>query len=180
MPAEPGSTARFRIREQIKARMDDRFGLLTAGDRSAAPRQQTLRATIEWSHELLDPAERVLFRRLSVFAGWSLEMAEQVCADDEIPAGDVLGLLAALVDKSLVGTEPAVLGQVRYRMLDTIRNTRPSAWPRPARPARSSTGCATTACGPRSITGPSGWRGSRPPGRTGWTPCAGTTSRRAT
>ncbi len=117
------AAARVRVLspEQIKARMDDRFGLLTAGDRSAAPRQQTLRATIEWSHELLDPAERILFRRLSVFAGWSLEMAEQVCADDEIPAGDVLGLLAALVDKSLVGTEPAVLGQVRYRMLDTIR-----------------------------------------------------------
>ena len=117
------AAARVRVLspEQIKARMDDRFGLLTAGDRSAAPRQQTLRATIEWSHELLDPAERVLFRRLSVFAGWSLEMAEQVCAGDGIPAGDVLGLLAALVDKSLVGTEPAVLGQVRYRMLDTIR-----------------------------------------------------------
>jgi len=117
------AAARVRVLspEQIKARMDDRFGLLTAGDRTAAPRQQTLRATIEWSHELLDPAERILFRRLSVFAGWSLEMAEQVCADDEIPAGDVLGLLAALVDKSLVGTEPAVLGQVRYRMLDTIR-----------------------------------------------------------
>ena len=117
------AAARVRVLspEQIKARMDDRFGLLTAGDRTAAPRQQTLRATIEWSHELLDPAERILFRRLSVFAGWSLEMAEQVCADDEIPAGDVLGLLAALVDKSLAGTEPAVLGQVRYRMLDTIR-----------------------------------------------------------
>jgi len=117
------AAARVRVLspEQIKARMDDRFGLLTAGDRSAAPRQQTLRATIEWSHELLDPAERILFRRLSVFAGWSLEMAEQVCADDEIPARDVLGLLAALVDKSLVVPEPAVLGQARYRMLDTIR-----------------------------------------------------------
>jgi len=117
------AAARVRVlsAEQIRARMDDRFGLLTAGDRSAAPRQQTLRATIEWSHELLAPDERILFRRLSVFAGWSLEMAEQVCADDEIPARDVLGLLAALVDKSLVVPEPAVLGQARYRMLDTIR-----------------------------------------------------------
>jgi len=117
------AAARVRVLspEQIKARMDDRFGLLTTGDRSAAPRQQTLRATIEWSHQLLAPDERILFRRLSVFAGWSLEMAEQVCADDEIPAPDVLGLLAALVDKSLVVPEPTVLGQARYRMLDTIR-----------------------------------------------------------
>jgi predicted ATPase/DNA-binding CsgD family transcriptional regulator len=117
------AAARVRVLspEQIRARMDDRFGLLTAGDRSAAPRQQTLRATIEWSYDLLAPAERILFRRLSVFAGWSLEMAEQVCADGEIPAPEVLGLIAALVDKSLVTSEPAVLGQARYRMLDTIR-----------------------------------------------------------
>jgi predicted ATPase/DNA-binding CsgD family transcriptional regulator len=117
------AAARVRVLspEQIRARMGDRFGLLTAGDRSAAPRHQTLRATIEWSYELLAPAERVLFRRLSVFSGWSLEMAEAVCADREIPATDVLGLIAALMDKSLVTPEPAVLGQARYRMLDTIR-----------------------------------------------------------
>ena len=66
------AAARVRVLspEQIRARMDDRFGLLTAGDRSAAPRHQTLRATIEWSYELLTPAERILFRRLSVFSGW--------------------------------------------------------------------------------------------------------------
>jgi predicted ATPase/DNA-binding CsgD family transcriptional regulator len=117
------AAARVRVLspEQIRARMDDRFGLLTAGDRSAAPRHQTLRATIEWSYELLAPAERVVFRRLSVFSGWSLEMAEAVCADQEIPAADVLGLIAALMDKSLVAPEPTVLGQARYRMLDTIR-----------------------------------------------------------
>jgi predicted ATPase/DNA-binding CsgD family transcriptional regulator len=117
------AAARVRVLapEQINARMADRLGLLTAGDRSAAPRQQTLRATIEWSYQLLAPAERTLFRRLSVFYDWSLEMAEQVCADGEIPAPEVLGLLAALVDKSLVVPEPAVLGQTRYRMLDTIR-----------------------------------------------------------
>ena len=107
--------------EQISARLDDRFGLLTAGDRSAAPRQRTLRAAIEWSYELLTAPERTLFRRLSVFTGWSLEMAEQVCADEDIPAADVLGLTAALVDKSLVVLDPEVLGQARYRMLDTIR-----------------------------------------------------------
>jgi predicted ATPase/DNA-binding CsgD family transcriptional regulator len=107
--------------EQISARLDDRFGLLTAGDRSAAPRQRTLRAAIEWSYELLTAPERTLFRRLSVFTGWSLEMAEQVCSDEDVPAAEVLGLTAALVDKSLVVLDPEVLGQARYRMLDTIR-----------------------------------------------------------
>ncbi len=117
------AAARVRVLspEQIQARMNDRFGLLTTGDRSAAPRHQTLRATIEWSYDLLAPAERILFRRLSVFSGWSLEMAEQVCADERLPAADVLGLIAALMDKSLVAPEPSVLGQARYRMLDTIR-----------------------------------------------------------
>ena len=108
--------------EQICARLGNRFALLTAGDRSASPRQRTLRATIEWSYALLTDAEQTLFRRLSAFAGWSLEMAEQVCADEDLPADDVLGLTAALVDKSLVVLEPEVLGQARYRMLDTIRN----------------------------------------------------------
>ena len=107
--------------EQIVARLDDRFGLLTAGDRSAAPRQRTLRAAIEWSYELLTEPERALFRRLAIFTGWSLEMAEQVCADEAIPAAEVLGLTAALVDKSLVVLDPELLGQARYRMLDTIR-----------------------------------------------------------
>jgi len=107
--------------EQISDRLDDRFGLLTTGDRSAAPRQRTLRAAIEWSYELLTAPERALFRRLSVFTGWSLEMAEEVCADEDIPAAGVLCLTAALVDKSLVVLDPEVLGQARYRMLDTIR-----------------------------------------------------------
>jgi predicted ATPase/DNA-binding CsgD family transcriptional regulator len=107
--------------EQISARLDDRFGLLTAGDRSAAPRQRTLRAAIDWSYELLTAPERTLFQRLSVFTGWSLEMAEQVCSDEDIPAAEVLGLTAALVDKSLVVLDPELLGQARYRMLDTIR-----------------------------------------------------------
>jgi predicted ATPase/DNA-binding CsgD family transcriptional regulator len=107
--------------EQISAHLGDRLGLLTVGDRSAAPRQQTLRATIGWSYDLLTAPEQSLFRRLSVFTGWSLAMAEHVCSDETIPARDVLGLTAALVDKSLVVPEPPVLGQPRYRMLDTIR-----------------------------------------------------------
>jgi len=117
------AAARVRVLsvQQISSRLDDRFTLLTAGDRSAAPRQRTLSAMIEWSYDMLTAAERALFRRLSVFAGWSLEMAEQICADDAIPAGQVPGLTAALVDKSLVALEPEALGQARYRMLDTIR-----------------------------------------------------------
>ncbi len=107
--------------EQIAARLVDRFGLLISGDRTAPPRQRTLRATIDWSHELLTTTEQLLLRRLSVFTGWSLEMAEQVCSDDAIPARDMLDLTAALVDKSLVVVEPEVLGQARYRLLDTIR-----------------------------------------------------------
>jgi predicted ATPase/DNA-binding CsgD family transcriptional regulator len=107
--------------EQIAERLADRFGLLTTGHRTAPPRHRTLRATIDWSHDLLTGEEQVLLRRLSVFAGWSLEMAEQVCADDDIPSGAVLDLLAALVDKSLVVVDSEVLGQARYRLLDTIR-----------------------------------------------------------
>jgi predicted ATPase/DNA-binding CsgD family transcriptional regulator len=107
--------------EQIAERLADRFGLLTTGHRTAPPRHRTLRATIDWSHDLLTGVEQVLLRRLAVFAGWSLEMAEQVCADEEIPAGAILDLVAALVDKSLVVVDSEVLGQARYRLLDTIR-----------------------------------------------------------
>jgi predicted ATPase/DNA-binding NarL/FixJ family response regulator len=107
--------------EQIRKRLADRFGLLTMGDRAAPPRQQTLRAAIDWSHDLLTERERALLRRLSVFAGWSLDMAEQVCTDDLVPAAAVLDTVAALVDKSLVVREPEALGEARFRMLDTIR-----------------------------------------------------------
>ena len=107
--------------DQIRMRVADRFGLLTLGDRTAPPRQRTLRAAIDWSHDLLSQREQVLLRRLSYFAGWSVEMAEQVCADELVPAGSVLDTLGALLDKSLVIREPAVLGQARFRMLDTIR-----------------------------------------------------------
>jgi predicted ATPase/DNA-binding CsgD family transcriptional regulator len=107
--------------EQIAARLDDRFRLLASGDRTAPPRQQTLQAAVDWSFELLTPDEQTLLRRLSVFAGWSLEMAEQVCADERIPEARVLDLLAALIDKSLVALEDELAGDARYRLLDTIR-----------------------------------------------------------
>jgi predicted ATPase/DNA-binding NarL/FixJ family response regulator len=107
--------------EQIAARLDDRFRLLASGDRTAPPRQQTLQAAVDWSFELLTPDEQTLLRRLSVFTGWSLEMAEQVCADERIPEARILDLLAALIDKSLVALEDELAGDARYRLLDTIR-----------------------------------------------------------
>jgi predicted ATPase/DNA-binding CsgD family transcriptional regulator len=107
--------------EQIATRLGDRFQFLTTRDRTAPARQRTLRATIDWSYDLLTGPEQVLARRLSVFCGWSLEMAEEVCADAGLPVRDVLGLIAGLADKSLVEVEPDVLGQTRYRMLESIR-----------------------------------------------------------
>ncbi|HWG62133.1 MAG TPA: LuxR C-terminal-related transcriptional regulator [Streptosporangiaceae bacterium] len=107
--------------EQIADRLDDRFRLLASGDRTAPARQQTLRAAVDWSYELLTEAEQVLLRRLAVFAGWNMEMAEQVCADELIPASSVLDLVAALIDKSLVIFEHEVYGDSRYRLLDTIK-----------------------------------------------------------
>ena len=107
--------------EQIAARLDDRFRLLTGGSRTALPRQQTLRGAIDWSHSLLPEAERSLLRRLSVFAGgWTLEAAEAVCAGDGIETVEMLDLLSRLVEKSLVVAEEES-GEARYRMLETIR-----------------------------------------------------------
>jgi predicted ATPase/DNA-binding CsgD family transcriptional regulator/Tfp pilus assembly protein PilF len=108
--------------EQIAARLGDRFQLLASGDRTAPRRQQTLRAAVDWSYELLTEPEQVLLRRLAVFSGWNLEMAEQVCAVDAIPQDRVLDLLAGLIDKSLVTLEGEVDGNARYRLLDTIRD----------------------------------------------------------
>ena len=117
------AAARVRVLSvgQIRMRIADRFGLLTTGDRTAPARQQTLRATIDWSFDLLAEREQALLRRLSVFAGWSHEMAEQVCTDDLLPPAAILDTMAALVDKSLVVREREALGQARFRMLDTIR-----------------------------------------------------------
>jgi predicted ATPase/DNA-binding CsgD family transcriptional regulator len=117
------SAARVRALsvEQIEGRLRDRFALLNSGDRTAPLRQQTLRATVDWSYELLDSAEQVLLRRLAVFSGWNLDMAEQVCSDAAIGADEVLGLLISLIDKSLVVLDGEAAGDARYRLLDTIR-----------------------------------------------------------
>jgi predicted ATPase/DNA-binding CsgD family transcriptional regulator len=107
--------------EQINGRLTDRFQLLAGGHRTAPARQRTLRATVDWSYELLTEPQQILLRRLAVFSGWNLEMAEKVCADDALPAESILDLLAALIDKSLVTMHGEVAGHARYRLLDTIR-----------------------------------------------------------
>jgi predicted ATPase/DNA-binding SARP family transcriptional activator/DNA-binding CsgD family transcriptional regulator len=108
--------------EQVAQRLEVSLDVLSGANRTAAPRQQTLRATIDWSHRLLSEAERVFFRRLSVFAGsWTLEAAEAVCSGDGVEEGDVLDLLGGLVDKSLVVAGTPAGGSVRYRMLEPLR-----------------------------------------------------------
>ena len=104
---------------QIAARLSDRFHLLTRGDRTALPRQQTLRALIDWSYDLLAEPERMLFRRLSVFAGgWTLEAAEAVGAAGDADIADVPDLLGRLVEKSMVEVD---LTSGRYRLLQSVR-----------------------------------------------------------
>ena len=107
--------------EQIRDRLNDRFGLLTGGGRAALPRHQTLRTTIDWSYELLAVAERTLLRRLCVFAGrFTLDDIEAVCTSDDVPVGEALDLLSSLVDKSLVVKED-VKGIACYRLHETMR-----------------------------------------------------------
>ncbi|MFF2197889.1 ATP-binding protein, partial [Streptomyces sp. NPDC058157] len=115
------AAARLRLLtlRQIADRLDDRFRLLTGGARTVLPRQQTLRAVVDWSWDLLDGAERAVLRRLSVFAGGcDLEAAEAVCADGS--GLDVADVMAALVDKSLVVAAPGPAGDMRYRLLETV------------------------------------------------------------
>ncbi|HEX3830622.1 MAG TPA: LuxR C-terminal-related transcriptional regulator [Solirubrobacteraceae bacterium] len=117
------AAARVRMMsvEQIATGVSDRFHLLTGGARTALPRHQTLRACVDWSHELLSENERSLLRRLAVFAGgFTLDLAEEVCADQQLARLAILDLLTALVDKSLVVTEERV-AVVRYRLLETVR-----------------------------------------------------------
>jgi len=104
----------------IAARLSDRFRLLSRGERTAMPRQQTLRALIDWSHDLLSEPERTLLRRLAVFAGgWTLASAESTAAGGEIAESEVVDLHAQLVDKSLVAMDA---DSGRYRLLDTVRD----------------------------------------------------------
>jgi predicted ATPase/DNA-binding NarL/FixJ family response regulator len=107
--------------EQILDRLTDRFSLLTGGSRAAPPRHQTLRTTIDWSHDLLHDAERVVLRRCCVFAGrFTLDDVEAVCAPGDGPAGQALDVLSSLVGKSLVMRENAA-GPACYRLHETMR-----------------------------------------------------------
>ena len=115
------AAARVRMMQptRIADALDDRFRLLTGGGRTAMPRQQTLEASVAWSHDLLDEEERALFRRLSVFSrGFTLEAAEAVCADDDVDPYAVLELVTQLVDKSLVQVDSE---RGRYRLPETLR-----------------------------------------------------------
>src|SRR3954447_21975031 len=106
--------------DEIVERVDDRFALLTGGDRTAARRHQTLRGVVDWSYDLLFSAEQRVFRQVSVFAGgFDLPAAESVCASDETPTRDIVDLLGNLVDKSLV-TVTNRNGQTRYALLQTL------------------------------------------------------------
>jgi len=104
----------------ILERLDDRFRLLNRGSPTAPTRHQTLLGALEWSHDLLTPAEAALLRRLSVFAGWTLAAAEEVCSGGTLEQADIVDHLAALVGKSLVAVETREEG-LRYHLLETIR-----------------------------------------------------------
>jgi predicted ATPase len=107
--------------QQLTQRLDERFKLLSSGSRTTEPRHQTLQALIGWSYDLLSEAEQGLLRRSAIFrGGWTLEAAEAICDDERIAAGDVLDLLSALVDKSLVVFDAAG-GEQRYRLLESTR-----------------------------------------------------------
>ncbi|OOC02497.1 BTAD domain-containing putative transcriptional regulator [Amycolatopsis azurea] len=106
---------------ELLARLDDRFGLLSAGRRGGPRRQQTLRAMIDWSWSLLSEPEQIVLRRLAVHAeGCGLDSAEAVCAGGEIASGDVLDLVSRLVDRSLVVSRPGKSGEPRFRLLESV------------------------------------------------------------
>jgi predicted ATPase/DNA-binding SARP family transcriptional activator/tetratricopeptide (TPR) repeat protein len=108
--------------EQIAARLDGVFGLLTSSSRTTLPRHRTMRALIDWSYDLLCTDERLLLERLAVFSGgFSLEAAESVAADDRLPAAEILDLLAALIDRSLVSMRETG-GEARYVLLEVVRH----------------------------------------------------------
>lgn len=108
--------------EQIAERLDDRLNLLAEGSRTALPRQRTMRATLDWSYDLLSEKERLLLGRLAVFAGdFTVETIEAVCADEQILQSEILDLLSRLVDKSLIAPTLTLAHQARYRFLEIVR-----------------------------------------------------------
>ncbi|WP_160051498.1 LuxR C-terminal-related transcriptional regulator [Nocardiopsis sp. FR26] len=118
------AAARVRVLsvQQILRRLDDRFQLLTSdGSEDLPPRQRTLRAVLEWSHDLLTEPERLLLHRLSVFSTWYLEAAEDVCSGEGVDPSDILRLHFSLLDKSLVVMDAEIDGTTHYRLTETVR-----------------------------------------------------------
>ncbi|MBR8743665.1 LuxR C-terminal-related transcriptional regulator, partial [Nocardiopsis sp. MG754419] len=118
------AAARVRVLsvQQILRRLDDRFQLLTSDGIGHLPaRQRTLRAVLEWSHDMLTDAERVLLHRLSVFSSWYLEMAEEVCSGGAVKPTDILPLHFSLLDKSLIVMDAEIDGTAHYRLTETVR-----------------------------------------------------------
>jgi hypothetical protein len=119
------AAARIRVLslDQIASRLNDQFRLLTGGSRTALPRQQTLRALIDWSFDLLSEQERILLRRLSAFAGGrTLEAVEAVCSDEKLQDWEIIDVLTTLVDKSLVTVEKPPGKEPRYTFLESVWN----------------------------------------------------------
>ena len=119
------AAARIRVLslDQIASRLSDRFHLLTGGSRTALPRQQTLRALIDWSFDLLSDQERILLRRLSAFAGGrTLDAVEAVCSDESLQDWEIIDILTSLVDKSLVTVEKPPGKEPRYTFLESVWN----------------------------------------------------------
>lgn len=117
------AAARIKILsvEKICEKLNDRFKLLTSGKRTALPRQQTLRAMIDWSYDLLSDKEKILFQRLSVFSGgWSLEAAEEVCSDDNVESYEIIDTHTNLLDKSLISSTETS-GNIRFYMLESLK-----------------------------------------------------------
>ena len=136
--------------EQIAARLADRFALLVAGPQvGQVPHHQTLRAAMDWSYDLLAPAEQILLRRLAVFEpGFSLDMAEAVCADEELTRSRILDLLSALVTKSLVVAETLVRSEARATACWPRSGTTPAkSWMQPAKQHACAIATSTCLCG---------------------------------
>lgn len=118
------ASARIKLMsvEKICEKLDDRFRLLTGGKRTALPRQQTLKAMIDWSYDLLTEKEKILFQRLSVFTGgWTFEAAEEICSDEKIDLNEILDIHSNLIDKSLINSTE-ISGAIRFNLLETIKS----------------------------------------------------------